>query len=64
MAKKGFGGARGAAKSEREFMKRVEKAQKLARRRQAREAKPEPGGAEAGQGRHGRRTPGSGKLGT
>ena len=42
MAKKGFGGARGAAKSEREFMKRVEKAQKLARRREAREAKPEP----------------------
>jgi hypothetical protein len=50
MAKKGFGGARGAAKSEREFMKRVEKAQKLARRREAREAKPEPGGAKAGQG--------------
>ena len=47
-------------------MKRVEKAQKLARRREAREAKPEPepepGGGQGAP--YGRRTPGSGEPGT
>ena len=50
MPKNQHGDARGAAKAERAFYRQREKAAKLAKRREAREQRPEPGDGQTGQG--------------